>query len=180
MDLRKKLAKLGQMAELGSGPEKIAAERLIKKIMEKYNIEEESQETSDYPVKYHAGMKSVIINLAAGVGVYMYHYKGRRELYVRCTPAEYEIFSSALQDLKDLYNKEYSDAMKKIKSRVLGFVSTTWPAGSPTCPHCGAELVYDDGRWSCACGYKGKKLRKTYVDMSEYHAGAKMSGRLLK
>lgn len=183
--LNERLQKLRQMAELGTGAEAEAAQRILDNLIEKYTVDSaETEPVQHFTVQYNPRLRETALHLAASLGIERYRYNGeRRNIHFNCTQSEYNVYVAAYNQLDKLFKAKQSEMYKEINGFMYGFMELTYPIQSeePQCPQCAEVLEYDviDRRYYCVCGYKGKKLRARYINQKGAEAGAEASGRLL-
>lgn len=185
-NIQRRLQKLRVMIEHGKGLEVGNARRLFDTLMEKYQVDEtETEPITEHKLKYNPKLKRASFHLAQSLGLNAYYYTGtRRNLIVKCTQTEWEIFESAYMQIEELFHSQQKELFKKLDGFMYGFMEMTYPVKDvePTCPSCDGILIYDmfDRRYTCKCGYKGTKTRTRNINSEGIKEGRESSGRLLQ
>lgn len=120
------LRKLKALAERGVGGEAVNAEKLLKRMMEKYGItEEEIQDDrrTRQGLRYHGAfgkeLMHQIIFMVMGDGVTLYRYKGgTKEVIIDCTKAEQIEIKAAFEFYRRMLDnglRKYYDAFVQVE-----------------------------------------------------------------
>lgn len=186
-DIIRKVKKLRTFVALNRGDDTLInreaenAARLADRLEAQYKIEKgETQEKRQFRVKYSTGMKDPIIILKDFLGIQLLGNRSGH-LWVECTPLDYEVFEQAYTDMREEYNRQYRQAMKKIRSNILGYAQSMYRT-APRCRKCGGEVeLRSDRRYYCvACDYVSGRVRSMKVDYEEYLNGMSSSKKLIK
>lgn len=164
MGIKERLIKLKSRMELDSGPETDNAKRLFERLLKDNVIPyEELEEKTYHHIPCHSGMQKALLILAAFLKIDMcYMGNNRSKMYLHANTAEFLVFNECLEQLKKYYNTLYKEAMRKIKSEVLGFAVASYPI----------KVEENDDR-------DGKKSRALDIDWEAFNEGKNKSNTLL-
>jgi ribosomal protein S27AE len=181
-EILRKVAKIRVLTERGVGGEAEQARRTLENIMEKYQLDASALEERELVcVPHEWDMRYVVKHLAWALDFEVFTGgKWKDKLFIKVTPSEWDIYNEILKKAKKVYQYKKNELKKQLQGYMTGFLDQSYPISkkAPMCPECVKEIIFDwqEKRYVCSCGYKGKKVKIRHVDASDYSAGRKESG----
>ena len=183
----RKLQSLQSTAQRGTLNESANARRLYELLIEKYDVDEsELSERKQRKLDCPYGMQVYAQHVCAflGLGVYSYTFRKKSPLLVESTEQEFALLKDLLRQVEVVFKWQKKEAKIRIDSYLHGFVSAAYPVvdKDPLCPKCEAVLSYSEKgkRYTCTCGYVGKRLKIRQISREDMMAGKMSSGRMLE